>query len=233
MVGHQRDVAVTTAKTLLIEADAGDFVGGASSKSSRHRPVHDALHTVPVQAQQLSGLGERSTRQEHLHGEGLKHQGKARTRLGPRRHQRDHLVLFTRAARQRGSDLRGELHHVQMSPRALRRMVVTPALPLALRATHRFARFVLHLDVHQPLRDLQLRTLHPPRTLDAQQHPVMGCHRCLCFSFSHASLNLTNCGFATRKPEEPARPHESLLGLCPVHLAFTHSPCLPVLKLGD
>lgn len=203
MVGHQRDVAVTTAKTLLIEADTGDFVGGASSKSSRHRPVHDALHTVPVQSQQLGGLGERRTRQKHLHGEGLKHQRKAGPRFGPWRHQRDHLVLLAGAARQAGPDLRGEPHHIQVPPRALQGMIVTPALALALRATHRLARLVFHFDVYQLLRNIQPRPLHPPRTLDAQQHTVMRRHRRLCFSFGHTLLNKINCALATRKPEEP------------------------------
>jgi hypothetical protein len=102
MVGHQRNVAVATAKTLLIEADAGDLLGGASGKSSRHRAVHDPLHTVPIQSQQLGGLGERGTGQEHLDGKGFKHQRETRTRLGPRRHQRDHLVFIARATRQTG-----------------------------------------------------------------------------------------------------------------------------------
>ena len=123
----------------------------------------------------------------------------------PWRQQRDHLVLLAGAgaARQAGPDLRGELHHIQVPPRALRGMIVTPALALALRATHRLARQVLHFDVYQLLRNIQPRPLQPPRTLDAQQHTVMRRHRRLCFSFGHTLLNKINSAFATRKPEEP------------------------------
>lgn len=49
------------AKALLIEAGAGDLVGGVSGEPSRHRAVHDPPRTVPVESQQLGGLAKRGT----------------------------------------------------------------------------------------------------------------------------------------------------------------------------
>lgn len=86
-VGHHRDVVLPPSEPLLVQTHINDLGGRAPDHAALHGPIHDTLHAVPVQAQQLRSLRQRRAGLKHLHREGLEQKCEARARLGPGRHQ--------------------------------------------------------------------------------------------------------------------------------------------------
>jgi len=129
---------------------------------------------VPVILEDLDRLHEGTRRLDDGDREGLEHQREPAVRFRSRHLHGRHAVFRALAARHPGGDDRRELHHVEMPPMPLRRVIVARERPPALRISHRRLLVVLH-----PVRrQLQIHPPHLPQRPDPLQHGVVrGHHR--------------------------------------------------------
>jgi len=172
-VREDGDVVLAPAEVLLVDANVLDRRGFPTLEPTSDRPVHDRLHGIPGEAEQISRGLHGSAGLQDFDGESLEEESEARVLARPRWHDRLHAVLRAPAPGETGDQLRRELHRVQVPPTPLFRVVGEAARLAAVGATDPRAN-VGEADLDASLLEPEVDRIDSPGLIEAQQPGVVG-----------------------------------------------------------
>ena len=92
------------------------------------------MNRLPIKTQQRRSGRKTGAGLDHFNGHALKQKCKSRVLIGPRHEHRQDAAFFAFGAWDRRMNRSGELHRVQMSPRALRSQIGLRTIALAFGA---------------------------------------------------------------------------------------------------
>ena len=115
-VRQNRNITLAAAEVLLVHPDVLEILETPAGEPPLDGEPLDPVRLVPGDAQDLLGLADRASPQEHVDREALEEQRELRARAGPGDHDRLGPVLGAVRARDPATDPRLKLHRIEMPP---------------------------------------------------------------------------------------------------------------------